>query len=181
MPALLLLVLDASDLFRGHGAILGFLFIAGGLFWYVFSVESGGVGSIRKPEPAPHRELLRVSSLMTSLPCLLLAIAGSRLKVTVVPDGSTVSLKSLLMSGYEGSGFRVEPDFPTPVADLPFFEGRLGPCEALVAFIEMSTMSSGLPPVDRARGLGLSMDIGLLVVGLEVTWFRPTSEMVMPL
>ena len=173
----LLSMIGASDLLWGHGAMLCFLFIL--VLLVEFSVDSEGVGSIKKPEPAPHQELLRVSFLMTSSPCLLLAIAGSRVKVTISLDGSMVSLKSLLKSGYEGFNFRGRLDFPTPVDDFPFVEGRYG--LRLAVFFGISTMSTGIPPVDKASGLKMSMDADSSTVGPEEPCIWSISEMVRPL
>merc|ERR1712045_841558 len=71
--ASLLLAIWTSDFLRGHGAMLCFLFIFGLLVFIASSAGTGGVGSIKKPEPAPLQELLRVSSLMVSSPLSLLA------------------------------------------------------------------------------------------------------------
>ena len=154
--------------------MLCFLFIFGLLVWIASSAETGGVGSIKKPEPAPFQELLRVSTLMVSSPVSLLAIAGSRAKVAVALDRSMVNLKSLPMSGCETFSFRGALDFPTPVLDFPFADGQPGP--RLVSFFGMSRMSSGLPPVDITSGLRLSTAVGSLDADLEKTWILSTSE-----
>ena len=174
MLSSLLLAIWTSDFLRGHGAMLSFLVIFGLLVCIASSAGTGEVGSIKKPEPAPLQELLRVSSLMVSSPLSLLAMVGSRVKVAVALDRSMVSLKSLPMSGCEIFSFRGTLDFPTPVLDFPFADGRPGP--RLVSIFGMSTMSSGLPPVDRTSGLKLSTAIGSSIVDPEETWILSTLE-----